>query len=115
MAMVLLGCSPAPAVTTAHPSSASAAPSSGPSALASASPVAPAEPSTSIAAPVASPSTSSSAPAKTHPCFCFDWVHLADFGKSCHPTKAVCEAERAKGFPKGRGDTTKCALTSCTG
>lgn len=54
-------------------------------------------------------------PAKTHPCFCFDWVHLADFGKSCHPTKASCESARAKGFPKGRGGTTECALTQCTG
>lgn len=39
---------------------------------------------------------------------CFHWVHLADFGVSCHATRAICERERARGFPPGRGDTTPC-------
>lgn len=46
-------------------------------------------------------------------CFCFEWVHLEDFGTDCDRTQAACDARRASGFPTGRGMTTPCAPATC--
>ncbi|MFI5296721.1 MAG: hypothetical protein ACHREM_01375 [Polyangiales bacterium] len=75
---------------------------------------APSESTTSAPSDVSDADASTGARTATFPCYCFSWVHLADFGKSCELTMKECETSRARGFPPGRGGTMRCERTDCS-
>ena len=47
--------------------------------------------------------------AEARTCFCFNWVHLDQFGYECFETAAACDEAHAK---SGFGDRTGCAINT---